>query len=102
MKNIDNSLFGASNWRNRGSANRPKMDQFENFSIIYCTKSKFKKGQFNEKKCQLLYFGPHIVGRFGHIGGSANRPTIDRFEKFSTLFHTKSELKGGLFYEKMC
>ena len=65
-----------------GSANRPKMDKFENFSTISCSKSKLKGGQFNEKKCQLLYFGPHIVGRFGHIWGSANRPTIDRFEKF--------------------
>ena len=97
------------------------------------------------KKSQLLFFGPHIVGCFGHtggsanwprivqiiffeqfptqnpnskvvhlkqlpahvseapfcgplqnIGGSANRPRIDRFENFSTS--TKSDLKGGLFF----
>ena len=33
--------------------------------------------------------------------GSADRPRMHRFEKFSTFSHTKSEFKGGLFYEKM-
>ena len=42
-------------------------------------KIQIQRGPFYAKKCQLLYFGPHIVGRFGHIGGSANRPTNDRF-----------------------
>ena len=54
------------------------------------------------KKCQLLYFGPHIVGRFEHNGGSTDLPTMDRFEIFSFFYHTKSEFKGGLFYEKNC
>jgi hypothetical protein len=49
------------NWE---SANRPKMDQFEIFSTNSCTKSKLKGGQ-----CHFLYFVPHIVGSFGHIGG---------------------------------
>ena len=35
-------------------------------------------------------------------GGSADRPRIDQLKKISALFHTKSELKGGLFYEKNC
>ena len=50
-------------WRKRGSANRPKMDQFENFSIIYCTKSKFKWGPCYKKKSQLMYLGAHFGGR---------------------------------------
>ena len=37
---------------------------------------------YSNQKWQLLYLGPHIVGRLGHIGGSANRPTMDRFEIF--------------------
>ena len=41
-----------------------------------------------------------IGGHLGHIQGSANWPRMDRFENFSTFSHTKSELKGGLFYEK--
>ena len=45
-------------WRNRGSANRPKMDQFEIFLIIHCTKSKLKGGLFYEKNCQLMYLRP--------------------------------------------
>ena len=43
-------------WKNRGSANQPKMDQIENFSIIYCTKSKLKGGQFNENKTGIDRF----------------------------------------------
>ena len=35
-------------------------------------------------------------------GGSANRPRMDLFEKFSTFSYTNTELKGGLFYEKIC
>ena len=34
--------------------------------------------------------------------GSANWPTMDRFEKFSTYSPTKSKFKGGPFYEKNC
>ena len=87
-------------WRNRGSANRPKMDQFENFSIIYCTKSKLKGEQFNEKNANSCILGPILWAVLDILGGSANRPTIDRFEKFWTFFYTKSKFKGGLFYEK--
>ena len=38
---------------------------------------------------------------FGHIRGSANQPTMDRFESFSTFSYIKLELKGGPFYEKI-
>ena len=153
MKKIANSLFRAPNCRPfGGSANRPKMDQFENFSIIYCTKSKLKGGQFFEKNANSCILGPilwavlDILGGlpigpqspnlknfeqfptqnpnskgvcfmqkiaisciWGPIlravlknGGSADRPRMGRFVIFLTLFHTKSELKGGLFYEKLC
>ena len=47
-------------WRNRGSANWPKMDKFENISIIYCTKSKLKGGQFNEKNANSCILGPML------------------------------------------
>ena len=49
-----------------------------------------------------MYLRPYNEGRFGHIGGSANPPTMNRFENFSTFSYTKSELKGGPFYEKNC
>ena len=70
VANLHHKYLGphfAGHFEKWGSANRPKMDQFENFSIIYCTKSKLKGGQFNENKSQLLYFRPHIVGRLGAI-----------------------------------
>ena len=86
MKKIANScIYGPilrAVLKNRGSADRPTMDRFVNFLTFSHTKPELKGGLFNEKNCQLWYFGPHIVGRFGHIGGSANRATIDRFEKF--------------------
>jgi hypothetical protein len=42
-----------------------------------------------------------IGGSFGHFGGSANRTTMDLFEKFSTFSYTKSKFKWGPFYKKM-
>lgn len=56
-------------WRNRGSANRPKMDQFENFSIIYCTKSKLKGGQFYEKNANSCILGPILWAVLDILGG---------------------------------
>ena len=83
MKKIANSCIqGPILWaflKNRGSANRPTMDQFVNFSTSSQTKSELKGGLFYEKNCQLMYLGPYIAGRFGHIGGSANRPRIVQF-----------------------
>ena len=67
---------------NRGSANWPKMDKFEKFSIIYCTKLKLKGGQFKEKNANSGILGPMLWDVLDILGGSANRPTIDRFEKF--------------------
>ena len=91
MKKIANSLFGATNCRTN-------LKIFNH--ILY--KIQIERGTVELKKCQLLYFGAHIVGRFGHIGGSANRPTIDRFEKFWTISYTKYKFTGGPFYEKNC
>ena len=43
-----------------------------------------------------------LGGSFGHVGKkSANRTTMDQFEKFSTFSYTKSKFKWGLFYKKM-
>ena len=56
-------------WRNRGSANRPQMDKFENFSITYCTKSKLKEGQFNEKNANSCIFGPILWAFLTYWGG---------------------------------
>ena len=45
------------------------MDQFENFQSFMVKKSKLNRVNYNEIFFQLLYFGPHIVGRLGQIGG---------------------------------
>jgi hypothetical protein len=47
-----------------------------------------------------MYLRPHFGGGF-EKQGSANRPTMNRFENLSTFSFTKSELKGVLFYEKI-
>ena len=70
--------------KNRGFANQPKMDNFENFSIIYSSKSKLKGGQFFEKHVNSCILGPilctvlDIVGEGGggRGDGSANKPSI--------------------------
>ena len=48
-----------------------------------------------------MYLRPHLRAVLKN-GGSANRPRMDRLENFSTFYLTKSELKGGLFYERNC
>ena len=74
--------------RNKESANWPKMEQFEKFSTISHSNSKF-----NEKISHYNYFGPHIAGRFENTG-SANWPKMDKLEKISIICCTKSKLKG--------
>ena len=86
----------------RGSSNWPQIDQLKNFLPIFNTESKFKGGLFYTKKCQLLSLGTHIVGRFGKMRVSANRPRMDQIENFSKPFSTKSKLKGDRFHEKNC
>ena len=78
-----------------GSANWPTMVQL-NFLNNFHKKSKLKGGQFYEKYSHHKYFGPHIVGHFGHIGGSANQPRAEfsNFKIFRTISYTKSEFKG--------
>ena len=44
------------------SANRPKLDQFVNFSTSSQTKSELKGCLFYEKNCQLMYLGAHFGG----------------------------------------
>ena len=41
-----------------------------------------------------------IGGRLGHIQGSANRPTMDRFENFSTFFTQNPNSNGVRFIKK--
>ena len=85
--------------RNRGSANLPKLEQFENCSVFYCTKSK----KFM-KKSQLLYLGLHIVGLFERSGGggvcqsSQNSPIFQKFEQF--LWQNQNS-KGVHFIKKI-
>ena len=80
--------------KNRGSANRPKMDQFEIFLIIHCTKSKMKGGLFYEKNANSCIWGPILRAVFKK-GGSANRPRMDRFEKFCNFFSHKIRIQRG-------
>ena len=79
-------------WRYRGSANRPKMDQFEIFFIIHCTKSKMKGGLFYEKKCQLMYLRPYFAGRlqkWGVCRSAQNGPICNFFNFFSHKIRIK-------------
>ena len=77
--NVVTNLFHKNLVPHRGSANWPKMDKFENLSIIYCSKSKLKGGQFILKMPTFVFWAPYL-----EICQSAHN-------------HTKSELKGGSF-----
>ena len=86
-------LFGQLFWPNNGVCQLA-----QNGPI-----AKFKKGQFQEKNCQLLYLGLHTAGHFVLNGGSANRlqsapigPILNFFEQFST----QNPNWKGSFYEK--
>jgi hypothetical protein len=95
-KNANSCILGPILWAVLnilgGSTNRPRIVQFWNSWTISYTKSKFKGGPFYEKNCQLMFLKPHFGGRFEKWGvRSANRPTMNRFANFSTLFFTKSK-----------
>ena len=81
-------------WRNRGSANRPKMDQFENFSIIYCTKSKLKGEQFNEKMPTLVFWAPYC-GPFWTYWGVCQSAQNCPILKFLNFFLHKIQIQRG-------
>ena len=49
-----------------------------------------------------MYLRPHFAGRFQKWGGLPIGPEWADLKNFATFSHTKSELKGGLFYEKNC
>ena len=72
------------------------------FSDNFLYKSKLKGGLVNVQKCKLINLGPHNAGCFEEIWVSTNRPILGPIKKLSTIFCTKSKLKGGLFYEKNC
>ena len=54
------------------------------------------------EKGQLVYFGPHILGRFDKCMVCLQRSPNGQFEKFSTLFCTKAEVKRGSILQKNC
>ncbi len=97
MKKLPIHVFRVLFWgpflKNGGSAKRPTMNRFANFSTFYYTKSKFEGGPFYEKNCQLMYLGPYSAGRFGPIGVSANQPKFDQFWLLRTFSCTKSKLR---------
>ena len=156
MKKIANSCIWGhilrAVFKNGGSADRPKMDKFENFQSFIAQNPNWMGDSLMKKMPTLVFWAPYCgpfwtywgglpIGPqltdlknfelfstqnrnskgvcfmkkiansciWGHIlravlknGGSADRPRIGRLKKFSTFFHTKSEFRGGLFYEKMC
>ena len=88
-------------WRNRGSANRPKMDQFENFSIIYCTKSKLKGGQFNEKNANSCILGPILWAVLDILGGLPIGPQSTDLKNFEQFPTQNPNSKGVCFMKKI-
>ena len=54
----------------------------------------------NTKMANSCISGP-ILRAVKKNGGSENWPRMYRFENLSTVSYTKSELKGGPFYEKI-
>ena len=81
--------------RNRGSANRPKMDQFENFSIIYCTKSKLKGGQFYEKNANSCILGPILWAVLDILRGVCQSAHNWPIWKFLNNFLHKIQIQKG-------
>ena len=79
----------------------PQSTDLKNFELFYTQNPNSKGVRFMKKIANSCIWGP-ILRAVLKNGGSADRPRIGRFEKFSTFFHTKSEFRGGLFYEKMC
>ena len=49
----------------------------------------------------FVFWASHC-GPLGHIGVSANWPTMHWFDNLSTFSYTKSKLIGSLFYEQNC
>ncbi len=66
--------------KNRESANWLKMDQFENFSSISCTKSKLKGGQFNEKNAYSCILEPILWAVLDILEGLPIGPELSNFE----------------------
>ena len=76
----------------------PKWTNLKFFYIKYCTKSKLK-GVSLMKKSQLLYFGPHILGRLGHIRGSGNWPRMDELKIFNYFIHIMRIKRGSVLWK---
>ena len=72
------------------------------FLNFFLHKIQIQRGSVLWKKLPTHVFEAPFCGPFLKNGGSADRPRMGRFENFSTIFHTKSEFREGLFYEKMC
>ena len=79
----------------------PELSNFKIFELFSSQNPNSKGVRFMKKIANSCIWGP-ILRAVLKNGGSADRPRMGRFENFLTLFHTKSELKGGLFYEKLC
>ena len=102
MKKIANScIWGPILWAVldifRGLPIGPELS---NFNFLH--KIQIQRGSVLWKKLPTHVFEAPFCGPFLKNGGSADRPRMGRFENFSTIFHTKSEFREGLFYEKMC
>ena len=79
----------------------PELSNFKIFELFPTQNPNSKGVRFMKKIANSCILGP-ILRAVLKNGGSANWPRMDRFEKFSTFSYTKSELKGGLFYERNC
>ncbi len=87
--------------KHRESANRPKIDQFENFSSISCTKSKLKGGQFNEKNANSCILGPILWAVVDRLGGLPIGPELSNFEIYELLPTQIPNSKGVSFIKKL-
>ena len=79
----------------------PELSNFKIFEL-FSTQNPNSKGVCLIKKIANSCIWGHILRAVFKNGGSADRPRIDRCKNFTTFFHTKSELKGVLFYEQIC
>ena len=88
-------------WRNRGSANRPKMDKFENFSTISCSKSKLKGGQFNEKNANSCILGPILWAVLDILGVCQSAQNCPILKYLNFFLHKIQIQRGSVLWKKL-
>ena len=76
-------------------------EQIENFSIIYCTKSKLKGGQFVEKNANSCILGPILWAVLDILGGLPIGPQSTDLKNFEQFPTQNPNSKGVCFMQKI-